>query len=173
METDDDLARLVHQHFDDCEENKKLFPSGPWCHEPNRLSFKHCGLDCLLSRNSTLGFWCGYVAIPREHPLHGRYYTDNHIEIHGGLTYGEKSNGLVCHPHETEEDDIWWLGFDCVHVGDAYFDYMTRLDIKLPSLPSRDCLPKDIYRDITYVTAEVERLAEQLAYYEGFNDGKK
>lgn len=57
----------------------------------------------------------------------------------------------ICHrPAEGEAGDIWWLGFDCAHLGDI--------------MPKRDrqyC--SGTYKDIAYVTRECKLLAKQLA----------
>lgn len=47
---------------------------------------------------------------------------------------------------------LYWLGFDCAHSGDLS-----------PKCRHFSCLSVDEYRDLTYVTAEVESLASQLA----------
>ena len=49
---------------------------------------------------------CGYVALPKGHPLYGKHYDDLAIECHGGLTYSKF------------EDNDWVIGFDCAHGGD-------------------------------------------------------
>ena len=40
---------------------------------------------------SSAGYANGYVAIPKEHPLYGISYDDVDIDVHGGLTFAEKS----------------------------------------------------------------------------------
>lgn len=49
---------------------------------------------------------CGYVALPKGHPLYGKHYDDLTIKCHGGLTYSKF------------EDNDWVIGFDCAHAGD-------------------------------------------------------
>ena len=66
----------------------------------------------------TMPHRCGYVAVPEEHALYGKDYSDMYdIIVHGGLTYSK-----------TERDDTYpmilaqkvtWFGFDAVHSGDA------------------------------------------------------
>src|SRR4051812_35928793 len=48
----------------------------PWDTEPDRLAFEAEGLPCVMRRNPKFGTWCGYVGIPREHPLFGKSYND-------------------------------------------------------------------------------------------------
>jgi hypothetical protein len=55
-------------------------------------------------------------------------------------------------PEPGKPDDVWWLGFDCAHSGDA-MPYRSYLDYNTPG---------ETYRDIFYVTKEVTALAKQL-----------
>lgn len=58
----------------------------------------------------------------------------------------------ICHlPEPGEPDGVWWFGFDCAHSGD------------LSPLREYEPLFNDgAYRDIDYVTGEVQSLAKQL-----------
>ena len=60
-----------------------------------------------------LGHRCGYVGVPKEHPMYGldyEKYTDE-IDCHGGLTY----SGFL----GEENKEYWYFGFDCAHFGDG------------------------------------------------------
>jgi hypothetical protein len=52
------------------------------------------------------GHRCGYVTIPRAHPIVQNDDVEG-LEVHGGVTYGE--------PH----DAFYTIGFDCAHGGDT------------------------------------------------------
>lgn len=107
---------------------------------------------------------CGYVEVPRTHPLYGLDYDsklpnytdsdhipprlDDIIDVHGGLTFS--GSGTEGYPANT---DGWWFGFDCAHLGD-----LTRLDSELNI--SFDTTAT--FKDVPYVKAECERLAAQL-----------
>jgi len=52
------------------------------------------------------------------------------------------------YPHDTGLS-IWWVGFDCAHLGDV-----------IPGLGLQD---DGVYRDESYVRAELENLARQAA----------
>lgn len=146
--------------------------------EPDKLDFQSHGLDCAL-RRGPMKHWCGYVAIPKGHPLHGLDYSDTHpvldtlwvkrareplgnggiipllcaaarggtpgmdavLAVHGGVTYATD------HCPREAPDDRWWIGFDCIHAGDAS--------------PSDDRFG-GIYRTIHYARGECEALAGQL-----------
>lgn len=148
---------------------KKELPPGPWDNEPDKKQWlgKATGLPCLIVR-TPLGHLCGYVGVYKTHPFYGKDYdnvnTHNYIDVHGGLTFSNKSQkgGKFCYKVEKEEDDDvwWWLGFDCAHVGDlipSMLELYNKMNIEIP-----DYHNKDIYRDIDYVTAECEKLAVQL-----------
>lgn len=144
-----------------CEEKKKLIPGGGiWDTEPNRIEFKSSGFDCLMVRNDML-CWCGYVGVKPSHPAHGKHYDKVDVEVHGGLTYGNRCNGKICHISEAP-DDTYWLGFDTAHSMDEM--PVMRHYRMLPGWPSstfKEIYP-DTYRDVNYVKAEVEKLARQF-----------
>lgn len=158
----------------------------PWFTEDNKVDFEAEGFKCAM-RRGPLGSWCGYVGIPKTHPWHGKAYSDkikptkdmlgprtaqDHgpidvfcmlfsgvdpaealnitlaMRIHGGLTYA--SDRVPC----GEPDGLWWFGFDCAHSGDL-----------IPSFAEQRALHhgNDIYRDQSYVIAECQSLAAQLA----------
>lgn len=135
------------------------WPSGPWDNEPDKMQWadKNTGLPCLAVRNFS-GAWCGYVGVPDTHPMHGAHYDEVNADAHGGLTFsgacrpGAEEHG-ICHiPEPGEPDNVWWLGFDCAHLGD-----------KCPQPrfhgPEFD---DEVYRTLEYVQAECTRLAAQL-----------
>lgn len=136
------------------------FGPGPWAGEPGRVDWRHDGMPCLLRRNR-MGVWCGYVAVPPGHPLHGAGHDVPGVSVHGGLTYSARCDGAegigICHvPGPGESGDVWWFGFDCAHGGDA-----------IPSMPEFGVWASEgqqaAYRDLAYARAETEHLADQLS----------
>lgn len=92
------------------------------------------------------------------------------LDCHGGLTFaslcqsGEKvlEKG-VCHTVELgEEKRVWWFGFDCGHAWDISPGYTF-------GVPMLD-MEESSYKDIAFVTTEVQSLAKQLKALE---KGKK
>jgi hypothetical protein len=157
--------------------DKSTWGDGPWQTEPDRLEWTHAGLPCLAARSESGGNWCGYVAVPPGHPLHGRDYdhADVDVEVHGGgLTYANRCEGHVCHvPRPGEPDDVWWFGFDCAHFGDLSPARHAR-DVgrgyPFPEKPydhakaiARNDWGVEVYRTLDYVQAETNRLADQFA----------
>lgn len=134
---------------------------GPWDDEPDHVEWRAHGLPCLLHRQPSLGHWCGYVAVPPGHPAHGKDYACLDMDVHGGLTYAESCSGNICHvPEPGEPNDVWWLGFDCAHLGDL--SPATAATGRLSGL-TIFYEPEATYRDLAYVRNEAEALAAQLA----------
>lgn len=143
----------IDQHVLEIAKRKKTWDAGPWQDEPDRVEWRsRSGLPCLIVRNH-LGVLCGYVGVPPGHPLHGQHYADVPLDAHGGLTYSDACRGGICHvPAPGEPDAAWWFGFDCGHAFDL-----------VPGMPDGLRLARDwTYRDVAYVTHEVNQLAEQI-----------
>ncbi len=144
---------------------KEDWGPGPWQKEPDRVEWVDTatGLTCRILR-SPIGSLCGYVGVPKDHqaygmehdPFVGNYVDVNvewwrrhithrveykiiDIDVHGGLTYAG----------EHGDSGLHWFGFDCGHA----FDFTPGLDYNGDAT----------YRDLAYVTKEVESLAKQLA----------
>lgn len=129
--------------------DKSRWGVGEWSHEPDRWEGEHEGFPLLAVRQPNHGAWCGYVAVPPGHPWHGQ---DMDAEVHGGITYGDTCRGDVCHiPKPGEPEDVFWVGFDCVHGGDL-----------APAHTVNMSFPGDgAYRTLDYVQRECRSLAEQ------------
>ena len=80
------------------------------------------------------GYANGYVALPPTHPFYNVDYseTDEHVDIHGGLTFGQSIDDIRCREEWVQGvecigfdsfDDIpagyWVVGFDTMHYGDG------------------------------------------------------
>jgi hypothetical protein len=73
-------------------EPKSGWGTGPWNDEPDKRQWvdERTGYPCLMVRNGSMGFWCGYVGLPKGHRLYKQGYDDSYrhgIEAHGGLTF--------------------------------------------------------------------------------------
>lgn len=149
--------------MDEFATDKAGWGVGPWLDEPDRVVWEHAGLPCLVRRSRFGGNWCGYVAVPPQHPFHGKPHddVDSALDVHGGLTYANACSGEICHvPKPGEPDDVWWFGFDCGHA----FDVLPAMNARerergYPSL----AFPEASYKDLDYVRAETNQLAEQIA----------
>jgi hypothetical protein len=148
------------------------WPSGPWDDEPDKAVWvdEATGLDCMIHRNR-IGALCGYVGVGPDHPLHGQDRDDMDVEVHGGLTYSARcqedapENDGLCHvPEPGRPDDVWWFGFDCLHLLDTAPGLIVtnaRIAALHPEL-GREPLSYT-YKTFDYVKHEVEYLARQLA----------
>ena len=135
---------------------KLLIADRPWETEPNHAEWIDEDTDykCRIVRHDHFGHLCGYVGIPKNHPLWGKHYSDDEVEnldAHGGLT----------HSGEDQDDkDTWWFGFDCSHGGDLSPNMLVHLigngHTYTPDKGS------DVYRTWEYVEREVRELSAQL-----------
>lgn len=109
---------------------------GIWDDEPDLAEWRdvETGYPCLALRTIHSGHWCGYVAIPKDHPwinreMPGEYLERLDVGVHGGITFGpamcqpkniEEDWHRICHtPLDGEDENILWIGFDCAHSGDG------------------------------------------------------
>ena len=151
-----------HKHFDWSE-----YEPGVWNDEPDKIQWRDeaTGLPCLIVRGP-IAVLCGYVGVSKGHRLYGKFYEElseeDCVEIHNGLNFGSKcqvgedTHALVCHTVEDgEDDDVWWLGFDCGHSGDITPDRKggRKYDFSIHGYT---------YKDVDYVKNEVKDLARQL-----------
>ncbi len=157
-----------------CESKKKIvFPKGKWIKELNLVRFKAYGYHCVAARVPDLGHLCGYVAIDDNHPLHFKDYPLDHerypdlipesyLNAHGGVNYSYASQGVVS---LNENDNLWWLGFDCAHFGD-YVPYNSSLALKkitgIDDLNTGMYGNDFLYKTMGYVKQECIKLAKQL-----------
>lgn len=137
------------------EEKLELFGDGEWVNEPDYLEFEHEGYKCIIKRrfrDSLIGgHLCGYVQLDKIHPLHGidlvRYSLDNEDIVHGGITYSE-----------SDENNIFRIGFDCGHSGDI-IPFQNSMYARINAIYPFESGRKE-YRNIEFAKAEVKKLAE-------------
>ena len=164
------LQEWTHSYRE--REGGEPWPDGPWNSEPDKRQWVDdaTGLDCLMHRNGS-GAWCGYVGVPETHPLFAKEYDHADVNVHGGLTYSafcqdtaDESVG-VCHvPLPGRPHKVWWLGFDCAHHMDlspGMLRFHEKFERDHPEFVGMRL--REIYRDVSYVEAEVTSLAAQLA----------
>lgn len=147
--------------------DKSTWGDGEWQHEPDRVDWVAHGLACLALRHPRHGSWCGYVGVPPEHPLYGvdrREPEISALDTHGGINYSAVCDGEICHqPADGMPDDVWWFGFDCMHLLDLSPGTDAReramgLHLSHP-MPSS---MRETYRALPYVREQVDQLAAQL-----------
>jgi hypothetical protein len=87
---------------------------------------------------------CGYVGLKKDHPYYGKDYDEIDVDVHGGLTFGDFGDDKFL------DKDLYWLGFDCAHLGDK-------------TLGSSFADDNERFWTLEEVVKETEKLADQLA----------
>ena len=122
--------------------------------------FKSSGYRCVVLALD-LGHRCGYVEIPKKHPLYRKYYCHvNNIKVHGGLTFSGQN-------YKVFNSRGWFLGFDCAHFRDGLdssimSEKYKKIYSKAPILLNKGCT----IRTMEYVKNECILLAKQIKAYE-------
>jgi hypothetical protein len=133
---------------------------GPWSSEPDRIEWRYGGFPCLIVRNG-IGALCGYVGVPLGSKLGNGSYDDVDVQVHGGLTFGGacRPGSPICHTPQPGESEVYWYGFDCCHAYDYSPSNSKYVRGRSDGLFAQG---DDVYRDVAFVTEEVQRLADQL-----------
>lgn len=130
----------------------------PWLDEPNLKRWSYGGLDLVVVRNALYGNLCGFVKLPKGHRDYGKDWSELYrlYRVHGGLDF---SGRCIYHLPtvrylEPVGENIWWIGFSCNGGSDIVPREIYRTAFNYRKLPS--------YKDFVYVSAEAERLADQV-----------
>lgn len=136
--------------------------TSPWENEPNIKEFEYKGFPCLIVRNESMGFLCGYIGISKDHPWYGEDYKDIPVNVHGDLTFSKKGGENDKWPNP----ELWWIGFDCGHSGDLipYGNCFDRLFCQTFSVSTGKT---DKYRNIKFVENQIKKLADQIIKKDG------
>lgn len=144
-------------------------PSEFWDDNRTEREFEESGLQC-CTRTQDMGHRCGYVALPKGHPLFGKdwdkcYDIAPELDVDGGITF---ANGT---------DDMWILGWDAAHS-------WHKRDWSIASERIRESAQKhpELYIDLDYpfgisymvdadmAEYETRKFARQLAALRGEGD---
>lgn len=135
--------------------DKSSWPDGVWKNEPDFVYWvdEGTGYHCFIKRYEHSGHLSGYVVVPKTNFFFENSGDDVYqLNVHGSVTYRDKlkflGNEEIDLNFANEED--WVIGFDCLQCMDINPRFMEY------------CHGDQIYRDINYVTSEVESLARQL-----------
>lgn len=110
---------------------------------------------------------CGYVGVPYSHKLAKKDIDKlEHLSCHGGVTYAES------HLHNCDDEDTWWIGFDCGHCFDGYDVDTAKLYFEDdPEFKRAYQIMKDFWREsnkeseirsLAYVKDECKKLIDQI-----------
>ena len=167
-----DMINITHEeHRFSADDKLKWWGYGEWVEEPDLVEFTYLGLECRIQRTAVVepyskefhtfgGHLCGYVRIPSYHSYLHKLYEDMDIICHGGLTFGEVSNGH-------------WIGFDCGHSGDIIpsTEYLKKTNPNFTTLHKLFPLPEGFenipwfnptYRNVEYCTEQCMDIVNQL-----------
>ena len=155
--------RTEHTYMD-----RSAFEKGEWDNEPDFVYWTdpYTQYKCLI-RRSIVGVLCGYVGVEKGHPCYGMDYLSVPVEMHGGITFSDHIDGYPIDGYPIgdklmnwaiewgkENSKTWWIGFDCCHYGDLMPLKEGYIEASIPKLIT--------YKNINFVTKEVESLARQL-----------
>lgn len=166
---------------------------GAWCgyasvlpgHPFHGRDYDECAATPQCEGETYSGQTHFYDSQPKKY-WHCEHRPGGLLEAHGGLTYSGACSGLICHvPKPGEPDNVWWFGFDCNHANDVSPGmlaieekmrerkvfaegegfYVPKWAEPIEKHASEFALlfPLSMYRTQLYVSAQVRRLAEQLA----------
>lgn len=126
---------------------------------------------CCINRNYLTKAWCGYVAIPEDHPFYGKHFKDidmtlqpmekRKIKVHGGLTFSDKGMfGFDCgHPTDYYIDDNFTPLMSAINmisdIGEMFFD-----NVKVTG--------KVTYKTKEFVIRETHKMAEAFFEYRNY-----
>ena len=163
----------------------------PWENEPDRKEWMAHGLRCVIQRIKHSGHLCGYVGVPKGHPLYGASVFEPHP------FFVERNLQEQVEPPVIRAEYIAWAirAFDernsltltvagrltahgGVNYGDNHLPHEALEGIDLwwfgfscdhsgDDYPSQSRVFSErygyVYRDMAYVTEQTENLARQLA----------
>lgn len=140
-----------------------------WGDDRTEREFEESGLQC-CTRTNDMGHRCGYVALPKGHPLFGKdwdacYDIAPELQVDGGITF---ANGT---------DDMWILGWDAAHSWhrrdwSIASDEMRKRAERYPELYADFDFPGGSYMvDADMAERETRDFARQLAMLGGEGEG--
>ena len=110
--------------------------------------FLYKGLKCEVKINENMGFRCGYVTLPENHPFISKNYNYLDVDCHGGLTYKEYRV----------------IGFDCGHCGDGIdLNLISNSDIREAQIKIKSTIPnmEDEVKSLEFVENECIKIVDQ------------
>ena len=107
-------------------------------------------------RKSVAGIWCGYVELPKDHPiLIDKQYKD--LDVHGGITWDKDKL-----PWQMDHSaDFFYVGFDCGHLGDI-IPSESKLFSMLNLMMEKNHGIEATYKDFEFAKNELEGLIDDI-----------
>lgn len=127
-----------------------LYVIPEWERESNYKEFEYKGYSCAIRRNMSMGFLCGYFAIPDFVEGEESYLLED-LSPHGGISFAEYPDGHYLPKQNSFGQKLYWVGFDCGH----YCDFA-------PGLAKVFQINDAIYRNMAYVEQEIKDMVDQF-----------
>lgn len=102
--------------------DKKEWGAGAWENEADLVMWLFFDIPCKMRRTELTGAWCGYVALPKNHPWNDLDLYDVPSDVHGGITFGPERIKGGTFPADFTGEPLLWVGFDCAHA----YDYLPK-----------------------------------------------
>lgn len=150
---------MLKKHLFSSDEKLKKFGYGELVEEADEASFTYKGLRCLIERIMVAeneefcfgGHLCGYVRLPDNHPWIDIDIIDVNTNVYGGITFSD------------ENEDGYWVGFDCAHSMDIVPSMQLDKAIKkLRQKYPKFHLPNPNYKNIKFVEEECKKLVDEI-----------
>lgn len=144
--------------------DKTTWRNGEWTDELDEIKWSifigGYEYKCAIIRGC-FGQLCGYVIINEDHGA--LKYNPVNFNVHGGITW----NGRSVEKDSEDEDTSGeiWLGFDCAHMDDLIpYDPLHELMAakKAAEGVTFEYPSHKTYKNITFVTKEIEELVKQF-----------
>jgi len=164
------------EHTYSSDEKMKWWGYGEWVEEFDYATFSYNGWECVIRRECFDdgpimfgGFLCGFVKIPKDHPL---YIVNPDIHLND-LSDFDVHGGITCYGYPFWDEENLYLGFDCDHVSDINpcFKKMREFPEEFPEgfcdfFDSLFHICNPTYKNISFVKKELEHLCDQLSKYD-------
>lgn len=141
--------------------DKTDWPEGPWKEEPDLKGWLDgaTSLPCFIRRSEFEGYFCGYIGIPKNHPLHSISYNEINklinfkCKLNFSSLFGDK---FYENPHSScLSNDLWWVGFSC----DSYKDFSPlKYTFSEPDISA--------YKDVKFLEKQCAEIAAKLVKYQ-------
>jgi len=84
-----------------------------------------------------MGFRCGYVAIKQDHKLYNDHYDNMDLNVHGGVTFSNKSDHVLDPDLIKTSCADKWVGFDAGHAYDGHDLELSKKYFNINDVPNK------------------------------------
>lgn len=143
--------------------DKKNFPPGEWCREPDLSYWDRYDMSCLTLRDMSLGIWRGFVGVEEQHPfykksinkiLQTKEASEILFQVHGGVC----SSGRLPVKYKKYASDLWWVGITTSH--DEDYMPLVKLEFEDHEMFGDQF---QTYKNFSFIRKETNKLAKFLS----------